>query len=91
MLNLGHRVRRDEHLPPGHRRQDPAHRRILVLPEPDDQIVHPAQLPAGRIDQVDADDERQVHDRRSAERLGVHHENGTPPIRAGAARPVRLD
>ena len=54
----------DEHLPAGDRREDAGHRRVVVVAEPDDQVVDPPEPLARRVAQLAADDEREVDHRR---------------------------
>ena len=49
---------------PGDARDDPADRRIVVLAEPNDQVVDAAEPLARRVAQLAADDEREVQDER---------------------------
>src|SRR6202011_3085051 len=81
MLDRGDRVGRDEYLSAGDCRQDPAHGRIL-LAEPNDQILDLPELASRRVDQVAADNEREMQERRRLCRGALHCANDTAVVAA---------
>src|SRR5581483_11928606 len=64
VLDLLDRVGGHEHLATRDGREQSGHRRVLVLAEPHDEVVHPAELRAGGDEQAAAHDETEMEDAR---------------------------
>ncbi len=65
VLDLRDRIGGDEHLPSGEGGEEAGDGRVLVLAQPDDEVVDAAELRACGVEQVAARDEREVEDARS--------------------------
>jgi hypothetical protein len=86
VLDLRDRVRGHEHLPTGEGGEEAGDGRVLVLAEPDDEVVDAAELGAGGIEQVAARDEREVEDARSRGGRRFHGADLTSPAVQAALR-----
>jgi hypothetical protein len=74
MRDLLDQLGRNEHLPLGHRRKKTGHRWVL-LAETDDQVIDSAKPPTATVDQIAADDEREMKDTRWCHAGRTHRRN----------------
>jgi hypothetical protein len=72
MVDLLNPVRRHEHLPSGNGRQETGYRRILIVAEPHDQIVDPAQLRPRTVAKLPPDYQRKMQDTRTGSERAAH-------------------